>query len=166
MADTLPPGGTRGNEIPKFARPLMKAGRAVSHFMFRMMGDRMKIQGRPLVMVTTVGAKTGKKRDSVVARFDDQDHAGSWIVVGSDGGSTRHPGWCYNLVKNPNQVWANVDKHEHEVRAELLKGAERDKAWQMVVTTAPGFKKYETTTDRQIPVFRLTPAAHSSRSSM
>ncbi len=61
MAVTLSPGGTRGTEIPKFVRPLMKVGTPLNHFMVRRLGDRMKVQGRPLVMLTTVGAKNGKE---------------------------------------------------------------------------------------------------------
>ena len=166
MVVTLPPGGTRGTEIPKFVRPLLKVGTPLSHFMLRRLGDRMKVQGRPLVMLTTLGAKTGKKREVVVARFDDPGHPGSWLVIGSASGAARHPAWCYNLVQNPDQVWANVDKQEYEVHAESLHGAEREEAWQRVVSIAPGFKRYETITDREVLVIRLTPNAHNSRSSM
>jgi deazaflavin-dependent oxidoreductase (nitroreductase family) len=157
MSVTLPPSGTRGTEIPKFARPLMKVGTAFSHFMFRRLGDRMKIQGRPLLMVKTVGAKTGKERHSIVARFEDPDHPGSWLVVGSAGGSARNPSWCYNLAKNPDKAWVTVNKDVHKVRAESLKGPERDKMWKWIVSVAPNFGKYDTTTDRQMPVIRLTP---------
>jgi deazaflavin-dependent oxidoreductase (nitroreductase family) len=157
MAVTLPPNGTRGTEMPKFVRPLMKAGSGFSHFMFRRLGDRMKVQGRPLLMLKTMGAKTGKERHSIVARFEDPRHPGAWLVVGSAGGSARNPSWCYNLAKNPGQVWITVDKETHQVRPESLHGAERDEAWKRIVSLAPNFGKYETTTDRLIPVLRLTP---------
>jgi deazaflavin-dependent oxidoreductase (nitroreductase family) len=143
--------------MPKFARPLLKAGTGLSHFMFRVLGDRMKIQGRPLLMLKTVGAKTGKERHSIVARFDDPGHPGAWLVVGSNGGSARSPSWCYNLAKNPGQVWITVDKKVNKAQPESLHGAEREVAWKRIVALAPGFGKYDTTTDRLIPVIRLTP---------
>jgi deazaflavin-dependent oxidoreductase (nitroreductase family) len=158
---TLPPGGTRGTGMPKFARPLMKAGTAVSHLMLRLLGDRMKVQGRPLLMLTTVGAKTGKERHSIVARFADPDHPQAWIVVGSAGGAPRHPSWCYNLAKNPDQAWITVGKDHQKAHAESLKGAERETAWKRIVSAAPNFGKYETTTDRQMPIIRLTPDQRS-----
>ena len=157
MPVTLPPNGTRGSEMPGFARRLMKSGMGVSHFMFGLLGDRMKIQGRPLLMIKTVGAKTGKERQTVVARFEDPGHPGSWLVVGSAGGSARNPSWCYNLAKNSDQVWITVAKEVHKARPESLKGVERDEAWKRIVSIAPGFGKYDTTTDRQMPIIRLTP---------
>ena len=63
--------------MPKFLRPLMKAGMGVSHLFFRILGDRMKIQGQQLLMLTTVGAKTGQQRRSIVTRFPDSDHPGT-----------------------------------------------------------------------------------------
>jgi deazaflavin-dependent oxidoreductase (nitroreductase family) len=108
-------------------------------------------------MLTTVGAKTGKRRHSIVARFPDIDHPGAWLVVGSNNGSARHPSWCYNLAKNPEQAWVTVAGTTDEVTPESLEGSERETAWRRIVATAPGFARYETTTDRQIPIIRLTP---------
>ena len=157
MSVTLPPSGTRGSTIPGFARPLLKAGMALSHVMFGILGDRMKVQGNSLLGLKSIGARTGKERHSVVARFADPEHPGAWLVVGSNGGAARHPAWCYNLTKNPDRVWIMVGHDEFKVRPELLQGAEREKAWHRIVSVAPGFGKYETTTDRKIPVFRMTP---------
>jgi deazaflavin-dependent oxidoreductase (nitroreductase family) len=135
----------------------MKVGMRFSHFVFRLLGDRMKVQGQNLLMLTTVGAKTGKRRHSIVARFPDIDHPGAWLVVGSNNGSARHPSWCYNLAKNPEQAWVTVAGTTDEVTPESLEGSERETAWRRIVATAPGFARYETTTDRQIPIIRLTP---------
>ncbi|MGH8928975.1 MAG: nitroreductase family deazaflavin-dependent oxidoreductase [Acidimicrobiia bacterium] len=157
MSVELPPSGTRGFTIPKLARPLAKLGMGVSHLMFRVFGDRMKVQGQPLLKLTTVGAKTGKRRHAVLARLPDPDHPDAWLIVGSGGGSARHPSWCYNLAKNPEQVWVTVQKNEFRVQPESLHGAEREAAWKRVVSGAPGYGRYEETTDRQIPIFRLTP---------
>ena len=143
--------------MPKFLRPLMKAGMGVSHLFFRMLGDRMKIQGQQLLMLTTVGAKTGQERRSIVTRFPDPDHPGTWLVIGSNYGAARHPSWCYNLAKNPERASITLDGETLKVHPESLGGAERDEAWKRVVSAAPGFARYETTTDRRIPIIRLTP---------
>jgi deazaflavin-dependent oxidoreductase (nitroreductase family) len=137
----------------------MKAGMGLSHVVLRMLGDRMKIQGQPLLMLTTSGARTGKHREAVLARFDDPSHHGAWLVVGSGGGSTRHPSWCHNLVRNPDQAWVTIEKQKVKVLPESLADAERDDAWNRIVSLAPGYMKYEKTTDRQIPIIRLTPVA-------
>ena len=118
----------------------------------------MKIQGQNLLELKTFGARTGKEREVLVARFEDPRHPEAWLVVGSSGGAARHPAWCYNLIKNPNQAWVTASGQEAKVNPELLEGSERDAAWKHIVERAPGFGKYETTTDRQIPVFRLTPS--------
>ena len=157
MSVTLPPNGTRGFVMPKVVQPLNKAGMRVSHLIFRMLGDRMKAQGRPLLLLTTVGAKTGQKRHAILGRFTDPNHPGAWLIVGSGAGSQRHPDWCHNLAKNPDEVWIQIGKDHLKVQPQSLSGAERQKAWEMVVSEAPGYKKYETTTDREIPIIRLTP---------
>jgi hypothetical protein len=110
MSVELPHNGTRGVVMPKFVLPLMKAGMGLSHLVFRMLGDRMKIQGHQLLMLTTVGAKTGIRRRAILARFPDPSHPGTWLVIGSNGGSARHPSWCYNLAKNPDQAWIKTGK--------------------------------------------------------
>lgn len=153
----LPPAGTRGFTPPKAAQVLFRTMAGLSHRIQRAMGDRMKIQGQRLLLLTTIGAKTGKERQVGLARFSDPDHPGSWLVVGSNAGSPRHPGWCHNIVVHPDQVWITIAGKTSQVRPELLTPEEREKAWRMVVSLAPGYGRYETTTDRQIPIFRLTP---------
>jgi len=159
MSVTLPPNGTRGVVLPKFALPLMKAGMGLSHLVLRILGDRMRIQGQNLLKLTTVGARTGKTRHSILARFADSEHPGAWVVVGSNGGSARHPSWCYNLVKNPERVWIQVGEHHLKVHPDSLHGSERGEAWNRIVSLAPGYGRYETKTDREIPLIRLTPVA-------
>lgn len=157
MSVTLPPNGTRGVTMPRFVLPLMKAGMGLSHLVFRMLGDRMKIQGQQLLMLTTVGAKTSLRRHAVLARFPDPSHPGTWLVIGSNGGSARHPSWCYNLAKNPEQAWIKMGKEVLKIHPDSVIGAEREEAWKRVVSAAPGYGRYETTTDREIPIIRLTP---------
>lgn len=149
----LPPGGTRGAEFPKALRPLMKAMGWVGSLMFRF---GAKVQGRPLLRLTTKGAKSGKRRKTVLGWFADGDQDGSWFVVASNSGSARHPAWAFNLAENPGDALVDFGDGEFEVEAELLTGAERDPVWSQVVELAPGYGRYLEKTDREIPVFRLS----------
>jgi deazaflavin-dependent oxidoreductase (nitroreductase family) len=157
MSMKLPPTGTRGVVMPKAAKLLMKPGMGLMHFMLRMRGDKMKMQGQNLLELITVGAKTSKRRESILSRFADPAHPGAWLVVGSNAGAARHPGWCYNLAKNPDQAWITAGEQKTQVHPEVLEGTERQQAWDRVVSLAPGYGPYREKTDREIPIIRLTP---------
>ncbi|HET9202893.1 MAG TPA: nitroreductase family deazaflavin-dependent oxidoreductase [Acidimicrobiia bacterium] len=157
MSVTLSSSGTRGVTIPGFAKPLMAVGMGISHLAFGLLGDRMKIQGRPLLELTTVGARTGKRRRVILAWFDDPANPGARIIVGSNGGATRHPGWCHNLAHNPDKAWIEVGGEEIKVRPDSLHDGERAAHWARIVALAPGYGGYTEKTDREIPVIRLTP---------
>jgi deazaflavin-dependent oxidoreductase (nitroreductase family) len=154
MEQQLPPSGTRGTEIPGFIRPMMKALSAATEGL--MLRSGMKMQGRPLMRLTTLGARSGKRRRTMLASFEDGDRPDSWLVVGSNGGSAHHPGWVYNLIKNPDQASVEIGKNTTPVTAQLVTEPERDPIWEEITTLAPGYAKYETKTDRQQPIFRLT----------
>ncbi len=114
-----------------------------------------KVQGRPLLRLTTKGAKSGKRRETVLGWFSDGDRDDSWFVVASNAGSARHPAWAFNLVKNPGDVLVDFGDGEFPVGTELLTGAERDSVWSQVVELAPGYGRYLKQTDREMPIFRL-----------
>jgi deazaflavin-dependent oxidoreductase (nitroreductase family) len=89
---------------------------------FRRFGDRMRVQGRRLVELETVGAKSGSRRQAVVGSFPEIAAAvpSSWVVVASNAGSARHRAWFLNLAKNPDQVWITTAKRRVKVRPETL----------------------------------------------
>src|SRR5438046_10076829 len=93
MTIVVPPRGTRGSEIPTFARALMRVMQGPFHMAFRRFGDRMRVQGRPLVELETVGAKSGARRHAVEGSFPDIAAAvsSSGVVVASNAGSARDP---------------------------------------------------------------------------
>lgn len=122
---------------------------------FRRFGDRMRVQGRPLVEVETVGAKSGSTRHAVVASFPEISGATSWIVVASNSGSARHPAWFLNIAKNPDRVWVTTAKRRIKVTPETLEGADRERTWQEVTSLAPVYGRYTEATDRLIPIVRL-----------
>jgi deazaflavin-dependent oxidoreductase (nitroreductase family) len=126
--------------------------------MFRISGGRMRVQGRPLLLLTTIGAKTGRRRSTALGWFPDDDGpASSRLVVASAGGAAAHPAWYVNLARRPDGPAIEVDGRRFAVTAESLSGAERERAWARIVALAPTYGKYEQQTDREIPVVRLIP---------
>src|SRR4029450_434511 len=100
MSFQKPPGGTRGARVPP-SNAVTRALNRVAMSWHRRSGDRF--QGEDLLSLTTVGAKTGQKRQTAVARFPDGEDA--WLVVASAGGSAHHPGWYHNIAARPDQGW-------------------------------------------------------------
>lgn len=154
MAVELTPNGTRGGRMPRLPGPIGAAADALAAAGYRRFGERMRIAGLPLLLLTTYGARSGARRRTLLAWMPDGD---GWLVFASAGGAARHPGWYYNLARTPDRVSVDVGKRHVKVRPESLKGAERDAAWRRVVESSPRYGEYEQKTDRQIPVVRLTP---------
>jgi deazaflavin-dependent oxidoreductase (nitroreductase family) len=136
--------------------------------LYHRFGDRMRVQGQPLLLLSTVGAKTGKLRQTVLCWFPDSDVPDvsdvpdgdqSWLVVASGAGSAKHPAWFVNLARNPDRVSMEIGGRQIKVKPESLRGAERAQAWRQVVALAPGYAAYEKKTDREIPVIRLRAVA-------
>ncbi len=114
------------------------------------------INGYPVVVLTSLGAKSGKLRKTCVIRVE---HDGAYLVVGSKGGAEDHPGWVFNLRDNPHvELQDGPTKRDYD--AEELSGEERATWWQRAVDVFPTYASYQTKTDRQIPIFRLTPRDH------
>jgi len=153
MAVELTPGGTRGRQIPKMPRPLM---RVLQVFL----SLRVRLRGGRVFELTTVGAKSGQPHAVPLSWFPDGPHA--WLVVASYGGAPRHPAWYVNMAHHPDQVWITIQGRQVRVQAESLHGAARTTAWQRIVAQAPGYRAYQEQTDREIPVIRLTPAPPES----
>ena len=138
-------------------RWLLAVFRAMNLVSFRLFGRRMRIQGRPLLLLTTIGAKTGRRRQTTLAYFPDEERTSeSWLIVASAAGSAAHPSWYVNLARDP-RAWIEVDGGERAVRAESLHAEERERAWRRVVALAPGYGPYAEKTDREIPIVRLVP---------
>jgi deazaflavin-dependent oxidoreductase (nitroreductase family) len=144
------PSGTHGARTPPKA--LLRLLMPIMERFHRRHGDRFR--GGDLLYLTTIGAKTGRRRTNPVARFDNP--SGGWLVVASYGGAAQHPGWYHNAVAQPDQVWAEVDGVVHHVEVEQVGGAEYDDIWQTITAEQPSFDGYRARTDRHIPVLRLT----------
>jgi deazaflavin-dependent oxidoreductase (nitroreductase family) len=147
------PGGTRGARTPP-SNPVTRALMRVMTSWHRRSGD--KFQGMDLLYLTTVGAKTGQKRQSAVARFPDGEDA--WLVVASAGGSAHHPAWYHNIAAHPDQVWVEFGGRQLRVTPTQLEEDARAQAWQRITQLQPRYTGYQRKTDRAIPVIRLSRA--------
>ncbi|GAB1693239.1 nitroreductase family deazaflavin-dependent oxidoreductase [Krasilnikovia sp. M28-CT-15] len=113
------------------------------------------IAGLPIVLLTSVGAKTGKLRKTPLMRVE---HDGRYAAVGSLGGAPKHPVWVYNVRTHP-QVELQDGAERHDYLAHETEGTERDEWWKRAVAAFPQYAEYQRNTDRVIPVFVLTPVA-------
>ena len=123
---------------------------------FRANGGRVggQFAGANLLILRTIGAKSGEVRESPVAYFPEDD--GSMVVVASKAGLPTHPDWYHNLKANP-KFDVEVGADTVPVTAEEITGAEYAAKWAEIVAKAPGFGEYQTKTTRVIPLVRLTP---------
>jgi deazaflavin-dependent oxidoreductase (nitroreductase family) len=111
--------------------------------------EKTTLQGVPVVVVTSVGAKSGKLRKNPVMRVE---HDGTYALVASKGGAPRHPVWYHNLVADPHiELQDGPDRGSYVVR--LAEGEERSIWWDRAVAVWPAYADYATKTDREIPVF-------------
>lgn len=112
------------------------------------------LMGMPIVLMTTLGVKSGKLRKTALMRVE---HGGQYAVVASQGGSPKHPRWYHNVVDAEI-----VELQDGPVRKDYtpreLSGEEREVWWARAVEAYPPYASYQTKTDRLIPVFLLTPA--------
>jgi len=109
--------------------------------------------GRPVIILTTVGAKTGKIRKTPLMRVE---HDGRYAVVASLGGAPKHPVWYHNVVANP-RVELQDGAEKLALTAREVTGDEKTEWWERAVEAWPDYAVYQTKTTRQIPVFVLEP---------
>ena len=111
------------------------------------------MRGMPIVLVTSVGAKSGKLRKTPLMRVE---HGGEYAAVASLGGAPQNPVWYHNLVKNP-LVEVQDGSHHGDYTAREVFGDEKAIWWERSVAAFPDYADYQKKTGRQIPVFVLTP---------
>lgn len=109
--------------------------------------------GLPIIILTTRGHTSGKIRKSPLMRVE---HGGEYALVGSVGGSSRHPAWYHNLKANPSEVTVQDGPEPFEVDVRQLDGEERAVWWKRAVAAYPPYAEYQTRTSRVIPVFLAT----------
>jgi deazaflavin-dependent oxidoreductase (nitroreductase family) len=113
-----------------------------------------ELRGMPIIVLTSVGAKSGLLRKTALMRVE---HDGEYAVVASLGGAPKHPVWYFNLLKNPN-VELQDGAVKREFVAREITGDEKATWWRRAVAAYPPYADYQEKTERQIPVFLLSPA--------
>lgn len=110
--------------------------------------------GKTLLLLHTVGAKSGHERINPVAYVTDGDR---YVIIASKGGSPTHPDWYYNILAQP-LVTVEVGTKQFQARASVTDEPERTRLYDRMVAMMPGFAEYRQKTTRVIPVIVLTPA--------
>ena len=115
------------------------------------------MRGSEVVLLTTTGRKSGKRRTSPLFGLADGEN---WTVIASQGGHPEHPNWYLNLRDNPD-VELQVGGETKRMRAETAEGDDRERLWTKMAAMYSGYDEYQTLTERIIPVVVLRPAEAS-----
>lgn len=110
--------------------------------------------GRPVVLLTTRGAKSGKIRKTPLMRVE---HDGTYAIVASLGGAPKNPVWYHNVKAEPH-VELRDGSATRDMVAREVTGDEKVTWWERAVAAFPDYAEYQKKTDREIPVFVLEPA--------
>ncbi|MEY9996640.1 deazaflavin-dependent oxidoreductase (nitroreductase family) [Streptomyces sp. V4I8] len=116
-------------------------------------GTTLQNTGRPVILLTTRGVKSGKIRKTPLMRVE---HEGRYAAVASLGGAPKHPVWYHNVKGDPH-VELQDGPVKRDMRAREITGAEKDEWWERAVAAYPPYADYQKKTDRVIPVFVLEP---------
>ncbi len=117
---------------------------------FRAKGGQVK-EWDPLILLTTIGAKTGQKRIAPLMLVTDGNRL---LAVASKGGAPKHPEWYLNLLAHP-EVTVEVGSEKFETTARILTGDEREHAFRRAIEVFPPYADYQKKTTREIPVIAL-----------
>ncbi len=109
-------------------------------------------EGRPLLLLTTTGAKSGERRTTPMMYIRDSDQL---LVIASNAGAPKHPDWYHNLVAHP-QVTVEVATETFDATARVTEGEERQRLWNRIVELHPFFAEHQAKVTRQIPVIVLS----------
>ncbi len=113
-------------------------------------GTTLRDTGLPVIVVTSVGAKSGATRKTPLMRVERD---GQYLLVASQGGAPDHPKWYFNLKNNPANVRIQDGPDSFEVNVRELHGSERDDWWTYAVTVFANYADYQSKTEREIPIF-------------
>ena len=137
--------------LRQFIRPFSR----LNGFLYKLSGGRVMgtLQGRPVMLVTMKGVKSGKQRTIPLMYVPYKEGV---IVVGSQGGAPKSPVWVKNIQANPDVVVQYKGKKMH-LRARQVDDAEKAEVWPTCVEHYREYDDYQARTDRNIPVFVCEP---------
>ena len=124
-------------------------------FLYNVSGGRIggKMDKVPVLLLTTTGRKTGKKRTLPLVYILD---GSAYVITASAGGADKNPGWFFNIRSNPQATIQVKDKHI-KVMAEIAGQEKKSELWARLVEVAPNFAGYQKRTSREIPMVILHP---------
>ncbi|MCC7352647.1 MAG: nitroreductase family deazaflavin-dependent oxidoreductase [Anaerolineae bacterium] len=124
-------------------------------FLYRLTGGKVggKVRGFPLLLLTTTGRKTGKRRTTPLGYFE---HEGGYVVIASNAGLETHPAWFHNLRSNPRAT-VQINEKQLAVDAKTATADKRDLLWARLLELSPSYGYYAKRIKREIPVVTLTP---------
>ena len=138
------------------AKSIFRTFMALGTYLYKISNGKIggRIAGLEVLLLTTTGRKTGKKRTTPLGYFKDQQ--GSYIIIGSNAGFDTHPAWFLNLKRQPH-VTIQVKDRQVEVDAEVAEPKTRNQLWAQLIKLAPFYDNYTKKTSREIPVVILHP---------
>ena len=141
-------------EVKRF-RLFLKPFSRFNSFVYKLTGGRVmgRLQGRPVMLVTMTGARSGKPRTIPLMYVPYKDGV---IVVASQGGAPRSPVWMNNLIENPD-VFVQYKSKKMNLRARRADDVEKAEVWPVCVEHYREYDDYQKRTDRNIPVFVCEP---------
>ena len=134
---------------------MLKVMISVYVFLYRATGGVVggKIQGLPVLLITSIGRTSGKPRTVPLGFLRDSS---TYVIIASNAGQPRHPAWFFNLQSHPE---ATIQaKHVHvQVKAETANPEKTRELWARLMEVAPGYADYQKRTSREIPTVILHP---------
>jgi deazaflavin-dependent oxidoreductase (nitroreductase family) len=120
---------------------------------FRANGGKVggRFAGAPMLLLTTIGARSGGPRTTPLVYTTDADRI---VIIASFAGAPKHPAWFLNLRANP-EVTVEVGTETFKARAVVPEGAERDRLFNQQAEQMPNFAEYQEKTTRTIPAVVL-----------
>jgi deazaflavin-dependent oxidoreductase (nitroreductase family) len=134
---------------------LQRAATGVHTGVLRLSRGRLtgRIGKAPVLVLVTVGARSGKRRAAPLLYLGDGD---AFAIIASNGGAAAHPGWYHNILSDP-EVEVEVNGRTLRCSAEVVTGPDRERLWKALTALYAGYDRYQERTARAIPVVRLHP---------
>ena len=144
------------------ARLAWKLGSGAHAGVYRATGGKLfgRMGKSPILLLNTVGRKSGKKRTSpLLYAMDGED----FVIIASKGGASAHPAWYLNLRANP-EATVEIGDREVQVEAEVADPEDKTRLWQKMVEMYPAYDTYQEKTEREIPLLVLRPVERGGAS--
>lgn len=148
---------TKPRQTGSIARSLQRFFMQGHVSLYRLTGGAIggRAAGRSFLILTTLGRKSGKERDTPLSYFPDGEHL---IVIASNGGASKHPTWWLNLQANP-QAKVQIRGRTIAITARQATSDESKRLWSIIAAKYQNFVAYQKRTTREIPIVILTPNA-------